>query len=117
MAADRSKRHRHKYHYVVFGATHVWACALPDCSHYMPKHMEAMAEGKASICWQCGGEMILDKTNMKEVQPRCENCRLGIEITELPISAAMAERLTKPEPEKTKVSISEETILGFLNSK
>lgn len=116
MAANRSKRHRHKYHNVVFGASHVWACALPDCTHYMPNHMSAMVEGKASICWQCGEDMILDKSNMKENQPRCENCRLGIESVEVPLSSAMTDRLKKTD-DTPKVSISEDTILGFLNAK
>lgn len=115
MAANRSKRHRHKYHLVSLGAGKVWACALPDCTHYMPSHMNAMVEGKASICWQCGEDMILDKANMKESQPRCENCRLGIESVEVPLSNAMAERI-KSDEAKPRVSISEETILGFLKA-
>lgn len=116
MAANRSKRHRHKYHLVSLGASKVWACALPDCTHYMPSHMSAMVEGKASICWQCGEDMILDKANMKEPQPRCENCRLGIETVEVPLSSAMAERINKHDAPKAS-NITEDVILGFLNSK
>lgn len=117
MPANRSKRHRHKYHLVVYGAGHVWACAQPDCTHYMPSNMSGMVEGKASICWQCGGDMILDHTNMEERKPRCENCRLGI-VEEMPISPAMAERLVIKEviPDtKPKVILSEDAILAFLN--
>lgn len=111
MATTRSRRHRHKYHLVAMGANHVWACALPDCTHYMPNHMEAMVEGKASICWQCGEDMILDKENMKDKQPRCYNCKTGI-VAELPMTPVLKERLNNQE--SPKISISEETILSFL---
>ena len=73
-----SKNHIHKYHRRRLGTSNkVWACALPDCSHYIPKHMESMAEGKQSVCNQCGEEFVLNIEAMESDKPRCENCRLG----------------------------------------
>lgn len=63
--------------------TPIWACALPDCNHYMPKHMEAMIPGKATYCWQCGEATIMDAESMKENQPRCMNCRTGIDTSSI----------------------------------
>lgn len=85
------KKHVHKYHLVPMYNVTVWACALPDCSHYMPDHMKEMLPGKASICWGCNEKMLLDPANMKDEMPLCSNC-LGI---------------TKPEPEQTIKSVSE----------
>jgi hypothetical protein len=92
----KAKRHIHKYHKINFSYATVWGCALPDCNHYMPKHMEAMVEGKKSYCWHCGEEMILDIDAMKESKPRCIPCRTGIDdIEELPMTAAMREFVEK----------------------
>jgi hypothetical protein len=76
--STKSKRHIHKYHRVIIAGTSVWACALGDCNHYMPKHMESIVPGKNSYCWECDSQMILDSINMSEDRPRCTNCRLGI---------------------------------------
>lgn len=88
--ATKAKRHIHKYHRVTLTFAKVWACALPDCNHFMPKQIEAIVMGKASICWQCGDNMLLDERAMDEDKPRCPKCRLGIEEeNELPLSATM----------------------------
>lgn len=88
----------HKYELVKLGqSSHVWRCALPHCNHYMPKHLEEMVPGKASLCWACGAEMTLNIENMKENHPRCDECR-GIAVIEevtVPISDAMQEFLSK----------------------
>ena len=88
------KRHkRHKYYKVDVAQHKVWACGLPDCTHYMPKHMENLINGKDSYCWECDAHITLNPSNMSENKPRCENCRLGIkpEIeVEAPISPALA---------------------------
>lgn len=70
----RSKRHVHKYHKVMVANQYVWACALPDCTHYMPKHMENMIPGKYSICWNCGETFLLDTVNMRTDKPYCPDC-------------------------------------------
>lgn len=74
----RSK-HTHKYHRVPFFLRKVWACALPDCSHYMPNHLEPTLPGKKSICWQCEGELILDAHNMSNDKPLCNDCNPTIQ--------------------------------------
>ena len=70
----RARRHIHKYHHIELNFGKVWACALPDCSHYMPPHIEQMVIGRNSICWKCDGKMILDPINMKDEHPICNEC-------------------------------------------
>jgi hypothetical protein len=70
----RGKKHIHKYHRLQLQFDKLWVCARPDCTHYMPKHMEQMLIGKASICWSCGGDLILDAETMKLDRPICFAC-------------------------------------------
>ena len=91
-----SQNHVHKYHRRRLGASsQVWACALPNCTHYQPKHMESMVEGKQSICNQCGDEFILNVDALSEDKPRCENCRLGRDKPEdvAPVTSLLSEYL------------------------
>ena len=71
------KKHIHKYHRI----NDTWYCALPDCTHFIPRNVpsEAML-GKASICWECGNEMILDEDLLREDKPRCGNCSPNIAV-------------------------------------
>jgi hypothetical protein len=90
--ATKAKRHTHKYHKVDLPFGKVWACALSDCNHYMPNHLEKLMNGKASICWECEEKLILDAGNMSDNQPICRRCKLGIDdIDEL--SDAMKKRV------------------------
>jgi len=41
---------------------------LPNCAHFL---REELAEGRASICWRCGIEFILNKRNMIQTKPHC----------------------------------------------
>lgn len=93
--ARHSKRHIHKYHKIDVNYTDVWACALPDCTHFMPKHMENMVLGRASLCWQCNERFILNTENMKNKRPICPTCALGVkeDELELPLSDAMKARI------------------------
>lgn len=68
------KKHTHKYFRMDMNYDRVWACALPDCTHYMPKHMEQLVSGKKSICWECGNEFNLNPINMVKDKPVCEDC-------------------------------------------
>lgn len=77
MANTKAKRHTHKY----FKArefpkspSFLWACALPDCNHHMPKHMESMLPGKYTMCWKCGETTIMDERTMKMDKPLCDDC-------------------------------------------
>jgi len=72
--ATKARRHTHKYHKLNLSGSTVWACALPNCNHYMPAHLTPMVAGKASICWKCGADMILDDSNMKDDKPVCSEC-------------------------------------------
>jgi hypothetical protein len=72
-----AKRHVHKYHQVNIAGTPTWACGRPDCNHYMPSHMTALVVGKASICWTCANQIILDLENMKDEKPICRTCKHG----------------------------------------
>src|SRR5258708_3419661 len=72
-----AKKHTHKYHRIDMNGSPVWACAFGDCTHYMPKHLNSMLDGKVSICWSCGDVFNLDPLNMKRDQPRCTNCTFG----------------------------------------
>lgn len=94
MSSTKSRRHTHKYHSVPLGAIRVWACALPNCNHYMPDVMSSMVPGKMSLCHGCNEQFVLDYDAMKDMQPKCLNCRTGINTDEdLPLSNAMEEYL------------------------
>lgn len=73
-------KHVHKYHKVSLQFGMVWACALPNCYHYMPMHMTELVEGRASFCWKCEKPIILDSENMNAVKPVCTSCRIGIKL-------------------------------------
>ena len=73
--ASGSKKHVHKYFRFQLGFKKVWRCALPDCNHFMPAHLENLVEGRASICWKCGEEtVILTPLNMEMEHPICISC-------------------------------------------
>lgn len=98
--ATKAKRHVHKYHWLDIGYSNVWACALPDCNHYMPRHMEKTILGKFSVCWGCGDKMTLDEDALKQDKPQCFKCRTGVvrvENTVEPISNVLKEYLAKLE--------------------
>ncbi len=80
--ALKAKRHVHKYRKVSTGFGLVWACALPDCSHYMPQVMTELISGKFSICWGCRETFVLTPENMKDDFPRCDDCKGGNAVTE-----------------------------------
>lgn len=69
------KRHTHKYLLRNYGKRKVYACALPDCSHFQID--PSLVIGKKSLCNQCEEEFILtaDLISNKVVRPRCRVCR------------------------------------------
>lgn len=71
---SKARRHVHKYRHVSLSYGRVWACGFPDCSHYMPAHLDEMMPGKYSICWSCGERFIFDEDNMKNDFPVCNDC-------------------------------------------
>ena len=68
------KKHVHKYHRLLVNNQFVWACAFPDCTHFMPKHFENLIPGKFSICWNCEETFRLDTVNMRSDKPQCPDC-------------------------------------------
>jgi len=99
--ANKNKYHVHKYHRRPLGSPDklVWACALPECTHYQPKHLESMVEGRTSLCNQCGSEFILNEDNMREKNPRCDDCRFNIQREDetIPVSSEILEFLKERE--------------------
>jgi len=76
-----SKKHIHKYERIKTAIGFLWRCALPNCNHYMPRHMEGFVEGKLSICWGCDNEILLYENNMSDkckmddkIRPMCDKC-------------------------------------------
>lgn len=101
MSSTKAKRHVHKYYRVTISYAKTWACGLPDCNHYMPKNMEAMINGKQTLCWQCGEVTLMTPMSMKEDQPRCDECRTGIVIEEdtIPFSGILRKKDDEAIPE------------------
>lgn len=75
-----AKRHIHEYYFGLnIAGTKVWACAAPDCQHYMPKHMEDLVNGRLAKCWKCGDKTIIDVSMLKTGEYElgkvfCEEC-------------------------------------------
>lgn len=70
----RSQKHVHKYQRRVIGKDYiVYACALPECTHYIS---EALVEGKLTICWRCGEmcQMRRDNRGNFKHKPHCIQC-------------------------------------------
>lgn len=78
-----AKKHIHKYHRVDTSAGELWACGLPDCTHFMPAHYTELLPGRASICWECGENFILTRENMQKKQPVCPDCAGITDLTAL----------------------------------
>lgn len=81
--AVKAKRHTHKYHLVTTGMGKLWACALPDCNHYMPPYMQELLEGKGTICWKCNEMTTLNPVNMKTNKPLCTECMMEVTLSAL----------------------------------
>lgn len=72
-----AEKHIHKYHRIPSKYHTVWSCADSHCSHFMPPHLEHLVLGRASICWECGREMVLDEISMQSNNPTCIDCRFA----------------------------------------
>ena len=83
MAKTGGKKHIHKYQRIQRTYRDgVWACALPDCTHFMPHNVSDQVPGKLSLCWDCGEPFILDETNMDKDRPVCFKCS-GVDMDAL----------------------------------
>lgn len=57
----------------------IYKCQLPGCPHYLP--YEELAVNRLSLCWGCGGEVLLTKEivlwkrNPRPICPKCKEAR------------------------------------------
>lgn len=69
------KKHIHKYYRnTILGNIPVWACALDNCSHYMPPHIEGLVRGKSTVCWKCNEITTMDLDRLDMEKPLCDKC-------------------------------------------
>jgi hypothetical protein len=68
-----AQKHVHKYFRKRIGKDYiVYACALPDCSHYLH---ESHIVGKRTVCWVCGRITIVYRdSNGILARPHCKDC-------------------------------------------
>lgn len=77
-------QHVHKYQKRKLGKNKdyvVFACALPNCRHYIAPQL---AIGKASLCNKCG-EIFLITAEMarpgrEQLKPHCDSCTRGRKV-------------------------------------
>ena len=51
----------------------VYKCRLPNCPHYI---VESLVWGRATICWRCDDEFIIDSPKLRGVKhPYCNDCK------------------------------------------
>ena len=69
------KKHIHKYYRgIINGNTPVWMCALANCSHYMPPHLENLVNNKSTICWGCDNPILMYPRQLEMEKPMCDKC-------------------------------------------
>ena len=70
------KAHIHKYHKIDIGSFKkpypVYACAVPDCTHYIPVER---AVGKTTRCVVCDKPYEITKADTRYVRIACKNCK------------------------------------------
>ena len=108
--STKAKRHTHKYHRIEIASSLVWACALPDCNHYMPEHMSELVPGKYSLCWgsspDCLGKFVLNPANMKNDRPLCNAC-----------ADAENAKLSAANLEKKPTDLTDDELEAYINSR
>lgn len=69
----KKPEHIHKYMRVELGdkGFTVFKCMWPNCKHYLRTELVV---GRASVCWKCGDEMILNTANMVNKKPHHPWC-------------------------------------------
>jgi len=70
-----AKKHVHRYYRMPHSGGYVWACDLEDCTHHIPRYMEAAIRGKQSICNNCGETFIMLGNALEMSRPTCLDCR------------------------------------------
>lgn len=70
MASSRVKNHVHMYVRYKKRPGY-YRCAASDCTHFLDSESVL---GKASLCNDCGNQMILTKEDLRRVKPKCIAC-------------------------------------------
>jgi hypothetical protein len=103
-----ASKHVHKYHHIFPGnGPKLWSCALPGCSHHMPRHYENTLVGKFSICWGCNKQFILDESSMEMDKPICSNCLHPIPEPILELTKKFNESSNELEKDDTARKLAE----------
>lgn len=58
-----------------------WRCTLDGCSFFVHLGLQHILLSKRTVCWECGEVFIFEESNLKEVMPKCPECKFGA-ITE-----------------------------------
>lgn len=100
------QNHVHKYRRKFLGKKGytVYACALPNCLHYVRREL---AEGKESICWRCGKKFVITKADLRRAKPHCKKCTKvsGFALkhkTSRDVAATAADTILKETNEKVQ---------------
>jgi hypothetical protein len=83
---------KHVHQFMRISGKHVstWRCAIDGCKWFVHQGLAHVIQGKRSICWQCGAEFTVTEEAMQDDMPKCEECRLGIDVDQL--SALLKEK-------------------------
>ncbi len=90
MGRTGALKHTHRYHKTRPNTRRnepVWACSLPGCSHFIP--LNTTVEGRKSLCWNCGEELIMTENEMAVDKPECPSCALASSGMDLDALAAL----------------------------
>lgn len=68
--APKPEKHIHEYSRSRTNKK-IYRCVHPECTHYNQKEF---LEGKKARCRKCHQPFILDKTQLKNKDPRCLKC-------------------------------------------
>jgi hypothetical protein len=53
------------------GGTPIYKCMIPGCGHYLTREMVL---GRLSICWKCGGQMVMSAYSVTLKKPHHREC-------------------------------------------
>ena len=80
------RKHVHKYmrRESPNGDFPVWACGLGDCTHFLPRNVDHLIDGRSSICWECGNQFRINRDIINDCLKtiddgigfmKCHDCR------------------------------------------
>jgi len=85
-----ASKHTHQYRRIKQPPSNriIYRCMRPDCNHYLTPEFIL---GKASVCWQCKTDFVMDPYSTERQFPKCKDCRTKVTS----FSIAKQERLLK----------------------